>query len=117
MSNLWPEEAKQADPEAEIARAAQFLHEKLEPDVFAVHMQASIASAAVSLKRIADTLPKLVEVLHTGNVGQGSNLSYMEGIKRALENINSNFAGVAGANRQTKIEALQRTIADIIAKA
>lgn len=106
----------QADPEAEIARAAQFLHKKLEPDVFAVHMQASIASAAVSLKRIADTLPKLVEVLHTGNIGQGGTLQHMQGIQRALENLNSTLTGAASTARNAKVTAIQNVLSDILSK-
>lgn len=79
---------------------------QMETDI-PIHPFVSLASIAISLKSISTSLVQINQTLHTGNIGQGSNLQHLPQIKQALDGIKSEVGNISsgvfqGVNAKAK---------------
>lgn len=114
MAELAKSSAPGDDPSRTAADGANIMRQ-METDI-PIHPFVSLASIAVSLTKISTSLIQINQTLHTGNLGQGSNLN---GIKDATEKMRqelSSINGRIGNVRNDKQQALQRAIMDVVNK-
>jgi hypothetical protein len=100
VTGMAPQQAPVPE-RSELELANDFL-DKLEGGTIPLPLLHCVASIAVSAKRIADKLESIDR-----NIGQGSNLQHMQGIKQALDGINTDVGNISsgifqGVNAKAK---------------